>query len=124
MKNTISVVLTMVAIMMAACKYDEVLPKEPDPGVVISFSEDILPIFNGSCNFSGCHNASGPAPDLRPSVAYSNLVDAYIDLETPENSELYQWMIGARRLPMPVQGVNATQAATILEWIRQGALNN
>lgn len=108
-----------------SCKYDEVLPPEPDPGEIISFSEDVIPIFNASCNTSGCHNGSGINPDLRPANAYDALtLQGYIDTDFPENSELYLWMNGARAFPMPLTGTNATYVSTVLQWIEQGALNN
>lgn len=110
---------------MISCKYDEVLPVEPDPGELISFAEDVIPIFNASCNAAGCHNATGVSPDLSPANAYGSLWSgAYLDTMIPEDSELYLWMSGARGIPMPVEGSNATYNLTVLQWIRQGALNN
>ncbi len=124
MKTTTTIVL-LTCLFMMSCKYDEVLPVQPDPGVEVSFSSDVLLIFNSGCNVSGCHNGSGPDPDLRPSVAYESLWSgSYIDTMIPENSELYLWMTGARGLPMPLEGVNATYASTVLQWIEQGAIDN
>lgn len=111
--------------LVISCKYDDVLPPEPDPGIEISFANDIIPIFNASCNFSGCHNGGGPSPDLRETVAHESLFSGfYIDTIQPDNSELYLWMTGARGLPMPVEGVNPGYAATVLSWIEQGAKKN
>ena len=111
--------------LVNSCKYDDVLPPEPDPGIQISFSQDIIPIFAASCNMSGCHNGAGPSPDLRAEVAYESLfTGALIDTLQPINSELYLWMSGARGLPMPIQGVNAGYVATVLQWIEQGAHSN
>jgi hypothetical protein len=106
-----------------SCKYDEVLPFEPDPSVPVLFSQDIVPIFDNNCNTAGCHNGT-QSPDLRSAVAYDNLVSGgYINTETPEQSLLYQWMTDAMG-PMPPLGANATNNALVLEWIKQGALNN
>jgi hypothetical protein len=108
-----------------SCKYDEALAPEPDPGIEISFANDIIPIFNASCNSSGCHNGAGPSPDLREAVAYESLFSGtLIDTLQPDHSELYLWMSGQRGLPMPIEGVNAGYVATVLQWIEQGALNN
>lgn len=112
-------------LMVISCKYDEVLPPEPDPGEIISFSEDIIPIFNTSCNFSGCHNGAGPAPDLRAGTAYEALfAGTYIDTLQPPNSELYLWMNGERDQDMPPQGTIPANVATVILWIEQGAKNN
>lgn len=108
-----------------SCKYDDILPPEPDPGIQVSFSEDIVPIFNASCNQSGCHNGAGHQPDLRSFSAYESLWGGnYIDTILPSQSQLYQWMSGTKGLPMPVEGSNATYNAAVLQWIEQGALNN
>jgi len=121
----IGVVSIAIMAFAVSCKYDEVLPIKPDPGVQVSFSEDIIPIFNASCNTSGCHNGSGPSPDLSMTAAYVSLWDGgYIDTIMPEASELYLWMSGLNGLPMPVEGVNATYNATVLQWIIQGAQEN
>jgi len=112
-------------LLIGACKYDDILPPEPDPGITISFTADVVPIFNGSCNVSSCHNGSGPSPDLRASVAYDNLWGAeLLDTIEPVNSELYLWMTGTKGLAMPPQGVQPADAAIILQWIDQGAKNN
>lgn len=114
----------VVFLSVISCTYDEVLPYVPDPGVEVFFSMDIIPIFDGNCNSAGCHNGSGPSPDLRSSVAYDALwTGGYINLETPEQSNLYLWMTEAFG-PMPPQGQNATNNANVLQWIKQGALNN
>jgi len=107
-----------------SCTYDEVLPYTPDPGEEVFFSMDIVPIFDGNCNSAGCHNGSGPAPDLRSSVAYDALwMGGYINTDSPDQSNLYLWMTEAFG-PMPPQGSNATNNANVLQWITQGALNN
>lgn len=107
-----------------SCTYDEVLPYTPDPGVEIFFSMDIVPILDGNCNSAGCHNGSGPPPDLRSSVAYDALwMGGYINTDSPDQSNLYLWMTEAFG-PMPPQGSNATNNAIVLQWITQGALNN
>lgn len=121
----VAILMGLVVVQSVSCKYDDVLPLEPDPGVQISFSEDIIPIFNASCNFSGCHTSGGPAPDLRAGTAYEALfAGSYIDTLQPLNSELYLWMAGERDQDMPPQGTNLSYVATVKLWIEQGAKNN
>ena len=74
----------------------------------VSFTNDIIPIFNTSCNVSGCHNSGGQKPNL----------------SSPENSVIYLWMSGKKSTPMPVGGINKDYNALILAWIKQGTLNN
>jgi hypothetical protein len=118
--------LSMILIIMNSCYYDEVLPVESVGDVgEMSFSNDIIPIFNASCNMSGCHNKGGQKPNLSPESAYTSLINGgYIDKTTPENSSLYKWMKGEEAQPMPLSGPNATYNAKVLAWIEQGALNN
>ena len=108
-----------------SCTYNEYLDEDPIDPNLISFSEDIIPVFNVSCNTSGCHGMNEIEPDLSPSNAYDALISGnYIDIVVPENSELYQWMKGNRNLPMPLAGPDAEANAKVLAWITQGALDN
>lgn len=91
----------------------------------VYFTADIIPIFNNSCNSTGCHNSGGKSPDLSAANAYSSLTNGnFINTEDPESSELYQWMTGKRGTPMPVSGINKNYNALVLAWIKQGAQNN
>ncbi len=111
------------AFIVGGCYYDTVL--EPEVSGQVSFSGDIIPIFNTSCNSVGCHSTGGVRPDLSPANAYNALINGgYISTSAPESSELYRWMRGERALPMPLSGPNANYNATVLAWIKQGALNN
>jgi hypothetical protein len=91
----------------------------------VSFSGDIMPVFNKSCNSSGCHNAGGKSPDLSAANAYSSLsAGGFINTGDAQSSGLYLWMTGKKGAPMPLSGPNKDYNALILAWIKQGALNN
>jgi hypothetical protein len=91
----------------------------------VSFAADVIPIFNSSCNQSGCHNSGGKSPDLSISNAYNSLQNGgYLNLNSPENSELYLWMSGKKGTPMPLSGVNKKYNAMVLAWLKQGCKNN
>ena len=122
--NKITLILVLVsAFAIVRCTYDVSLgPVITDD---VSFSNDIIPIFNQSCNSAGCHNTGGAAPDLTASNAFQALNSGgYINTASPDQSELYLWMKGDRRLPMPLSGPNQNYNATVLAWISQGAQNN
>jgi hypothetical protein len=117
--------------LISGCYYDEVIPDvsiyEEDPNGEVTFSEDIIPIFNAGCNSSGCHGSvpGDIAPDLSTANAYSSLFNGgYINVDKPEQSELYQWVNGNRSTPMPINGTDPKIASAILSWITQGAQNN
>jgi len=111
-------------LMATSCTYDKILEEEIVVTIPVSFSADLIPIFNASCNMAGCHNGS-VAPDLRPSNAYNALISGnYVNTANPANSELYLWVTGKKSIPMPPSGPDAADNAIILAWIEQGALNN
>jgi hypothetical protein len=121
--NYILIVGVIFALQMGSCKYD--VFTDSIVTETVSFRNDVIPIFNQSCNSAGCHNAGGIKPDLSPANAYDALISGgYIDNGNPENSELYLWMRGDRRLPMPLSGPNASYNSIVLAWISQGAQNN
>ena len=77
--------------LMTACEYAYVEPEVIPLPDVMSFSTYIIPIFNESCNMSGCHNTGGFSPDLTAANAYSSLfAENQIDITTPTNSMLYK----------------------------------
>lgn len=91
----------------------------------VTFSRDVIPVFEKNCSISGCHNTNGISPDLSSDRAYNALANGgYIDIESPETSLVYEFTSGKRTPVMPVSGVDPTIAATILAWIQQGAQNN
>lgn len=91
----------------------------------VSFATDIIPVFNSSCNMSGCHTAGSKVPDLSATNAYNSLtVGNYYNTTTPESSTIYLWMTGKKSTPMPTSGVNKDYNALMLAWIKQGAQNN
>jgi hypothetical protein len=91
----------------------------------VSFSQDIIPVFNQSCNSIGCHNNTGTSPDLSIENAYKDLYDEnMIDLTNPSNSILYKRMIDTKN-SMPLGGVLSKKVQkTILVWIKEGAKDN
>lgn len=126
--NVIGVLLTGTMIFfLAGCYKDRTVYFETGEEVTrpVSFATDIIPIFNASCNSSGCHNRGGIAPDLSPSNSYNSLQNGnYVNTSAPESSELYLWMTGKKGTPMPVSGINKDYNSLVLAWIKQGAQNN
>ena len=112
--------------LLASCYKDKtVILDEAAVTKTVSFSKDIIPIFNKSCNTSGCHSSGGQTPNLTEANALNSLtVGNYFSKTAPESSIIYQKMTGKRGTPMPVSGVNKEYAALILAWIKQGANNN
>jgi len=115
----------LLILFVDSCYLDETLLTSEIVTKEVSFSADIQPIFNSSCNSSGCHNAGGESPELTSVNAYNQLIsNNLVKAGNPEESELYQWMNGSKTLPMPVNGINAEFNALVFAWIEQGALDN
>ena len=109
------VVTCIMLIFIASCeKYTIPAPEVPEG---ISFTEDDIPIFENSC--VGCHSGGIP-PELTSGVAYEELVDGgYVDTSDPESSELYLTLTGSHS-----SRATEEEKLLILQWIREGALNN
>ncbi len=131
-KNILSFLIVpalLVVILGSGCYYDAVIPDPsiygPPDETEVTFSGEILPIFNTDCNTSGCHGVGEVAPDLSAANAYNALINGgYIDISNPSQSELYQWVKGNRSIPMPISGTDPKITSAILSWITQGAQNN
>jgi hypothetical protein len=86
-----------------------------------SYSEDIQPFFDAKC--IACHNGTGIPLDLTSPDSYFNLIDDpnYIDIDNPENSELYTKIIPGGSME---QYANSAERLLTLYWIEQGAKDN
>lgn len=126
-KKIIGFVAGFIMLLLFGCYKDKTLISETGDEITrtVSFTSDIIPIFNKSCNTSGCHNAGGIKPDLSSGNAFVSLTNGnYINITAPESSLLYQWMAGKKNTPMPTAGVNKDYNALVLAWLKQKAQNN
>ncbi|MGZ5247671.1 MAG: hypothetical protein ACXWCR_11235 [Flavitalea sp.] len=127
---TIAVVLVASCIILMTSCYKVVtvdLQSNEEVTRTVSLADDITPIFSQSCSISGCHNSGGIRPDLTVERLYTSLINGnYVNMDTPENSEIYLWMTGKRGTAMPVGAANNPSNINqlVLAWIKQGAENN
>ena len=104
-----------------SCTYETIIPKDPEVPEDVSFELNVIPIFNSSCNSSGCHNKGGIRPDLSADNAYTSLTFfGYVDTDNPESSVIYT-KINTGSIK---NYATAQDRAIILKWIEQGALDN
>jgi hypothetical protein len=124
MKKTILLIfITIGIISLQSCTYDWV-EEEPDTPITepLSYTADIQPIFNLSCNGSGCHSKGGFDPDLSPENSYNDLfAENLIDLNFPEKSGIY---LSVAKGGSMVNFAKSGDDDKILAWIQQGALDN
>jgi hypothetical protein len=111
---------------MQGCYKDVIHPgSDPDgPPMQVSFSGDLVPIFEKNCSKSGCHDGiPTKKPSLTPEKAYSALMGGgYVNPIAPDQSGIY---MSVKSNSMPVGGSLTTiEKKMILDWIRNGAPNN
>ena len=113
-------------LFIPGCYKDVISPgSDPNgPPQFVSFSGDLIPIFNRDCNSSGCHDAV-PAhkPSLVPDKAYTSLMSGgYVNTAVPNQSKIYT-VLQTGAMP-PTGALNAKEQQLVLDWIRNGAPNN
>ena len=92
------------------------------PIVDVSFSEDLIPFFETSCAYAGCHNSGGIPPDLTEESAYASLTNGgYIDTDNPEQSLLYTKIAEGGSME---SFSTPRDTQMVLQWIIEGAENN
>ncbi|MBK8722407.1 MAG: hypothetical protein IPL95_09105 [Saprospiraceae bacterium] len=128
-KNVMLLALSIILVsyLLSGCYKDKTVVLDTGAEITrpVTFSGDVVPIFNKSCAVSGCHSAGGKSPDLTVTNAYNNLFSGnFINKGDAANSELIKWMTGKKSTPMPVSGINKDYNALVLAWIKQGAENN
>jgi len=103
-----------------ACEEYTYDPGRLDPNRVISFSDDLIPIFEEKC--VSCHGGA-LSPNLSKDKAYNTLTTkGYISDDpenTPEESGIYTKLAAGHSTAVTELEINM-----ILQWIRQGAENN
>jgi len=115
-------ILSILLLGITSCAYYEKplpnddIPEEP------SFSEDLIPFFETSCAYAGCHNTGGIPPDLTEDFAYASLTTGgYIDTDNPPQSLLYTKIAEGGSME---QYSTSRDTQMVLKWIEQGAQNN
>ena len=116
-------------VTMFSCTFDQIEPApadpndpdQPEPGVPTSFVDDVQPIFTANC--VSCHPPTANL-NLTEGVAYGQIMTSrYITLANPDQSLIYTY-------PNPTSATHSYRkyssgnAATILKWIEEGALDN
>lgn len=93
---------------------------------IVSFKNDLIPLFNASCVTSGCHIGSNPAADLdlSESAAYLQLFKRnMVDTLNPDGSSLYK-EVASGAMPKGNKKLSEYNIGIIQRWIEQKAKNN
>jgi predicted small lipoprotein YifL len=127
-------------LVLTACTKDKgPIYIESSEEVVISYANDVQPIFDASCNGPGCHDLFEQAGllNLDLGVSYDEIVNVPSFFSNPqilvvpfdsENSVLLQKMNGnpeySPQMPLFAPALAEGKIQIIESWIDQGALNN
>jgi hypothetical protein len=108
--------LIITTLTLGSCEWLTITPVEVEVPDVVSFANDIQPIFNNKC--STCHISR--APVLTPGFAYNALINgSYLNVSSPETSPLIVKTDAGH-----AGGITPSERALIVKWITDGALNN
>ena len=121
-KHILGAVGLFTLISLSQCTFDQIPPGPVEVPDSVSFSLDVLPIFDANCNSSGCHNSGGIPPDLSPDGAWISLVYFdYVDTAAPDQSLLMKKISSGGSME---KFATDQDRAVILKWIETGAANN
>ncbi len=130
------ILFLVVIIILSACQSEQVINivDEKDVEEIVSYSNQVQPIFNNSCSGSGCHinnTRSGvnltdfSATITSSGVSYGQLI---IEAGNADNSPLIdvlgQSPSNSRRMPLNASPLTSAEITLIRSWINQGAQNN
>ena len=81
-----SIILVSAIMVIQACDYKKIEVDELDPDKIVSFSAEVVTIFNNSDNCTSCHRPGRTQPDLTTGNAYGSIVPGLVNLADPESS--------------------------------------
>ena len=118
-----------VSVSLTSCYYDTEEELYPDSGsivcdtVSVSYANDIVPIMNSKCSYSGCHAGANAAAGI-PLETYAG-VKEYIDADKARFISSIIWDGNASTMP---KGASTKMIDcninTIKAWINSGYPNN
>lgn len=120
-------VIIGLVLFLESCQYkstiEPIIPP-PDPTEPIYFATQVVPIWNTNDKCTKCHNTGGTAPDLTAANAYAAIIDSYVDVDNPASSIIYAFPHPDTDTHSWGTSYTLGEAAILLQWIEQGAVNN
>lgn len=105
-----------IGFFMVGCRHEADLSNFPP----VCFDSEVLPVFQSSCAYSGCHDASSAAAGVVLD-SYSEIIK-HVSKGNSRNSKVYQAIISSWEPMPPDRPLPKDLRTTIRIWIDQGAL--
>ncbi|OYT17051.1 MAG: hypothetical protein B7C24_04625 [Bacteroidetes bacterium 4572_77] len=114
-------VLVLSIFLLNSCQKKFIVEPQVNPIDSISFSQQIIPIWaDQSC--TGCHSSTGQQPDLTADKAYQEITSMGLVLTNDAaKSKIYEYPLASGN---HFAKYTSAQAALVLQWIEEGALDN
>ena len=98
------------------------------PNSNVSYGQQVQPLFDQACNYSGCHDDGQHQSDLRLTT-YDNTVRMIAGIVRPGNPSQSLLVLRIQgsitpRMPPDGNGLSDNQINGIRTWIAEGAKNN
>ena len=123
-KRLIFLITILFSLFITSCKYDFILPVPEVPVTGdVSFATQVAPIFSAGSKCTSCHKPGGQSPDFTAANAYASIVPALVNASAPASSKIITFP-GPTTSTHNWKKLSAGEAATILQWVTQGAKNN
>jgi len=115
----VGIIYFFFVIVISSCSHES---KITDNTPEISFSKEVLPIFQTGCAISGCHDEQTAKED----EIYTNYqnISSSVEPGNPENSKVYKAITNYFETMPPEKPLSSEDRAKIRLWILQGAKNN
>ena len=111
--------LTSILMLISSCQHESVPANQLEQ---ISFSKQVLPVFQNSCGTSGCHDSKS-AENGYVFTDYASIMKS-ITAGDASQSKAYQAMTSTFELMPPNNALPINKRTLIRLWIDQGAKQN
>lgn len=122
-----NVLVGSLSLLCFSCYYDEGVEEiasdgdDTPVGEVISFKNNIQPIFTDNC--VSCHDGNIAILNLTEGEAWDELVPQHVTLGDAENSRLYNYLPGNGHHDVG-STLSSSEIKRIKDWIDQGPVEN
>jgi hypothetical protein len=137
MKSTLLIIFGLITCFTFSCKHEpyvsstdenpiDTTTPPPPADTMVCFKTQILPLFQGSCALSGCHDSTTHEEGLILNN-YPGIMDEIIAFQPTEGKIMRSILTNDpdKKMPRyPGDPISADELALINRWINQGALNN